>query len=103
MPRNCVLATKAVKFGLFLLMSIGPAVTLRAEPTNPLRPALAGAPALRIVPSGESLSIGNVTAVTDQPAGELKSVVPPQFGQPELLPSPGGAAGISQEHFGEPD
>jgi hypothetical protein len=43
------------------------------------------------------------------PAGEasqgvdLKSVVPPQFGQPELLPEPSGALAVPQGQIGEPN
>src|SRR5688572_7597267 len=103
MPRDSVLAEKAMVLGLALLLSTGLRSELRAEHSNPLRPALATAPALRIVPTGEAPRIGMAAISDEQPSGELPSVVPPQFGQPELLPEAGGQALIPGGHFGDPN
>jgi hypothetical protein len=84
-------------------MSLGLTAILRAEPTNPLRPALSGAPALRIVPTGESAPIRLTQGIANEPPTEPASVVPEQFGQPELLPSPDGKLLVPGSQFGEPN
>jgi hypothetical protein len=78
---------------LSLVLQAGPSqpAMLRAQsPDNPLRPVQPPLPTLRIVPGGE----------TPQAP---PSVVPEEFGQPELLPPPVDRAPLPLAGFGDPD
>ena len=73
----------------------------RAEPVNPLRPAVTSG-ALRIVPvPSDPPVIRQVAAIDEGPGVELPSIVPPALGQPEMLPTAAGPPHFA-EQFGDP-
>jgi Outer membrane protein beta-barrel domain len=78
MPRSLNAIVRAAWFGLVILAGTSQSVLLRAEPpTNPLRPAPSPTAVIRVEPTGE---------VPPEPP----SIVPPNFGEPELLQSDSG-------------
>src|SRR5438105_4703764 len=105
MPRSFVLCEKLAGLALVLLIGTSHAALLRAEqPRNSLRPVSSLPSTLRITPVPADPQLGWVATNAEDPAtSEPPSIVPPQLGQPELLPTPAGSSLRPGEYFGEPD
>src|SRR5437867_1086047 len=107
MPRSFNIFVNAVGLGLVLLAGTSRLAALHAEPPpNPLRPAPSVAAINRTEPTPadpRSQPLAWQMNVDDQAAAEPPSVVPRQFGQPELLPPPVGTSGIPADKFAGAD
>jgi hypothetical protein len=107
MPRFFHLRGRIACSALALACAVGWALAARAEPVNPLRPALT-ASAMRIVPvPSDPPAIRPVAAWEDMPGSGLpnsgaQALGVPDFGQPEPLPSAAGQPNFADQ-FGQPD
>src|SRR5262245_29600949 len=105
MPRSFYILGNAAWVWLWISISASPTATLRAEtPVNPLRPAalsiaLAGAQTEGVAEQ-QGPAAWRLNPV--EPTIEPPSVVPREFGQPELLPPAIGTSGIPADKFGSP-